>query len=292
MTALRDRIEELHEEGHALGDIAAQLQLDYDASEGLLYLGGWAADDGNAEVLFLDADDGHEAATEYVTGGEWGDDWRTRTFAHEVAAWRPALQVDDGELVDARGEIEHHLITVEPDEPECDAADDGQHRWAAPHMLVGGCKQNPGVWGGTGCSIRVLEVCLLCGLSKNRRTASQGYETAYDYDDTQYGGDDDVQVDDLVQLHDGRVPDGLKLDSELADALRDVIEHNLSLMGHQDIDRTGWTWIVAVETDRAEEAIAEMRRELGHCTCGFRTGSNDDAWQEIEVTLASVLSDR
>lgn len=285
---LKQQIEKLHEAGHALGDIAAQLALDYDASEGLLYLGGWIADGGNCEVEYPDAESGSEAANEYVSDGDWGSG--DETIAVEVMAWRPALRVDsDGDLVDEHADHNGHLITIEPDEPDCKAADDGAHRWDNPYMLVGGCDSNPGVWGGQGCSIASVDVCVLCGLSRTSRTASQGYETAHDHDCTRYGGDSDIAVDDLLQYHDGCMPAGLSSDSELAEALRDTVDDMLSELGHDDdnIERDSGLneWTVAVPTDEAEAAMGEIRKHLGHCNAAFRAGSNSDDWQEIAIVL-------
>lgn len=275
--------------GLALGDIAAELGLEYDATDGVLYLPGYVADDGDFEVQYPDATSGLEAATAYVTDGEWGDEWKNKTFAHEVAAWRPALQLDDdGELCDVQVELEHHLVRIEPDEPECGAAEDGQHGWASPHQLVGGCSQNPGVHGGRGCSVSVLEVCLLCGLSRTSRTSSQGHETAYDYDSTEYG-DDDVSLDDLHRYHDGRVPAGLCSDSELAELLRSDVDDRLALLGHDsdniECDESIYEWTVAVRTDECEARLAALREHLGWCSSECRHGSSDEDWQEITVVL-------
>lgn len=275
---LRKQIEKLHEAGHALGDIAAQLALGYDASEGLLYLGGWVADDGNCEVEYPRAETGREAATEYASDGDWGAG--DETVAVEVMAWRPALRVDsDGDLVDEHANHDGHLITIEPDEPECKAADDGEHRWAAPYELVGGCDSNPGVWGGQGCSIASVDVCVLCGLRRTSRTASEGYETVHDHDSLRYGGEDNVEIGDLVQHHDGRVPAGLADSSELADALFEAIEYKIDSLGYEVLTRLsdGRHYTVAVDADSADAALAELQAALPDCDVDFTGDGNTDA---------------
>lgn len=281
---LTGEIEALHDGGLALGDIAAQLQLEYDAAEGLLYLPGYVADDGNYPVEYPDATDGHDAATDYVTSGDWGDEWKGKTFAHEVAAWRPALRVDyDGALVDVQAEHEHHLITRDPDEPECSASCDGAHRWAAPHSLVGGCVSNPGVCQANGCcSIVSTNVCVLCGL---RRTTTTGNPRTYD--STEYGGGQVVLVSELVHLHDGRVPAGLNGESELAGALRDVVEDQLIRLGHEweCTNADNYEWTVAVRTAECERALDDLREILDHCSAECRPGSSDEDWQEIEIVI-------
>lgn len=61
-----------------------------------------------------------------------------------------------------------HIINgEEASEPEC--VNKAGHVWKSPHKLVGGIKENPGVWslGGTKMSFR--EVCACCGLYKTEK---------------------------------------------------------------------------------------------------------------------------
>lgn len=48
-------------------------------------------------------------------------------------------------------------------EPVCRKGADGAHDWRAPHALVGGIKDNPGVYGHGG-GVIIREVCGHCGL--------------------------------------------------------------------------------------------------------------------------------
>jgi hypothetical protein len=45
---------------------------------------------------------------------------------------------------------------------EC-GTDDEDHDWQAPHSLVGGITNNPGVWGLGGTTLRYMTVCSKCG---------------------------------------------------------------------------------------------------------------------------------
>ena len=49
---------------------------------------------------------------------------------------------------------------INPPEPDCEEGQ--EHEWEAPWELLGGLKENPGVWGHGGGVIN-YEVCLKCG---------------------------------------------------------------------------------------------------------------------------------
>jgi hypothetical protein len=52
-------------------------------------------------------------------------------------------------------------IPIDPPEPECEYK--SGHRWEAPHEVVGGLKENPGVFGHGGGEI-IYRVCSRCGM--------------------------------------------------------------------------------------------------------------------------------
>ncbi len=75
------------------------------------------------------------------------------------------------------GEVE---VAIDPVEPACPH---GEHDWQAPHALVGGLAENPGVQGHGG-GVVVHEACLHCGAQRatdtwatNPRTGEQGYRS-------------------------------------------------------------------------------------------------------------------
>jgi hypothetical protein len=53
-------------------------------------------------------------------------------------------------------------VVLPPEEPDCTG---DEHKWTAPFDLVGGCRENPGVWG-HGCGIIIHEVCSHCGVRR------------------------------------------------------------------------------------------------------------------------------
>jgi len=124
----------------------------------------WYADDGNAE-LELDVDSGLEAAQEYVADGDWGE--ITETIWIDVRVWQLD---DDGERINE----DMHTITIDPPEPEC-TSEDG-HDWTSPYELLGGLKENPGVFGHGGGAI-VKEVCRHCGCLRTTDTWAQRMDT-------------------------------------------------------------------------------------------------------------------
>jgi hypothetical protein len=67
----------------------------------------------------------------------------------------------DGEETDRSALATYY---VGPTEPKC-CSDNGDHDWQAPQNLVGGCDQNPGVFGHGG-GVLIYEVCMNCGTEK------------------------------------------------------------------------------------------------------------------------------
>lgn len=149
----------------------------------------WVADDGNAAVAFDYVDTAAEAAHEYVSDGDWGDD-RSETSWVTVYTW-PRYVVGDT-YVDDRDDRASHTVEIEAEVPEC--TDGGDHDWQAPYELVGGIEDNPGCWG-KGAGVVCEEVCMRCGCARstdtwaqNRETGEQGL-TAVSYEPGKYAGD-------------------------------------------------------------------------------------------------------
>jgi len=129
----------------------------------------YLCDDGNAEIE-IRAETALEAAQEYVDDGDWNPIESTSWITVYVQQIGP-----DGEEI---GERNVHTIAIEPQEPDC-SHDDG-HDWQSPYEVLGGLKENPGVWG-KGGGVVVTEVCAHCGQyritdswAQNRETGEQG----------------------------------------------------------------------------------------------------------------------
>ena len=111
--------------------------------------------------------DALEQAEEWIRDGNWD------TTEGTVWATGYLIEIDEeNDFVEAdRHRIE---VTINPDEPPCVDAD--KHDWQAPHALVGGIKENPGVWGNGG-GVTISEVCMRCGCGKFTDTWAQNPET-------------------------------------------------------------------------------------------------------------------
>lgn len=125
----------------------------------------------------IEAETPEDAAQKYVADGDWGP--QTKTQFHNIQV----IEVDGDDL-----DAEDHLVSVDPDEPPCD--DDGEHDWRSPYALLGGLKENPGVFGHGG-GVVSTEICVRCGCARTTdtwaqcpSTGQQGLESIeYDLDD-------------------------------------------------------------------------------------------------------------
>jgi hypothetical protein len=152
--------------------------------------GGGGTEDIYAETL----DAAIEAGREWIEAGDWSSEdgtYRTITLpcsVREIIRYRseplPGESIDDdGDLIDAEGYLIHTAAdmgeidedatddndsydcsgTYSDDLPECDASEDGEHDWQSPHSIVGGIRENPGVWSNGGTSFSTKSVCACCG---------------------------------------------------------------------------------------------------------------------------------
>lgn len=71
------------------------------------------------------------------------------------------------------GEEESHTVEMPAEEPECE---EDEHDWHSPHSVLGGLKDNPGVWG-KGGGVIVREVCAHCGVYRVTDTWAQDPQT-------------------------------------------------------------------------------------------------------------------
>lgn len=176
---IREQVEARLLAGETPQAIAEALGLDCygdgDASHDVVALPGYWADDGNCPVEYPDAESGREAAEQYVADGDWGDESRTETDYHHLRYWRVALYLHEGEVCEAEDiDADSCRVTSEPPVPPCvDGTDD--HDWQSPSWL-GGCDENPGVWGHGG-GVVCHEVCLRCGCGQETDSWAQDPQT-------------------------------------------------------------------------------------------------------------------
>lgn len=120
-------------------------------------------DDGNAEMEY-EVESGEDAAQEYVDGGDWGDETKTRWIT--VRTWRNAID-SDGDACEV--DDESHTIAIEPEEPECCG---DEHCWTDGSVR------------GHGGGVTHHYYCRICGCGKvtdtwahNPETGEQGLES-------------------------------------------------------------------------------------------------------------------
>lgn len=124
--------------------------------------------DGQTEEEY-DASSAAEAVDEFFDGCLWDRD--QPTFWYDVRSWREAI-TEAGEIV--RIDEATHTRQIDPPEPPCV---DGQgHDWRSPHEIVGGIRENPGVWGHGG-GVIMHECCVRCGCRRTTDTWAQRQDT-------------------------------------------------------------------------------------------------------------------
>jgi len=101
-----------------------------------------------------------EAAGNWIRGAYYGEVESTIW----VRAYVECEETGERELVKAR---------IDPDMPACS---ESEHDWQAPYEILGGLRENPGVWG-KGGGIIVREVCMHCGCEQTTDSWAQDRET-------------------------------------------------------------------------------------------------------------------
>jgi len=94
-----------------------------------------------------------ECASTWVDEGDWSK------CSGEVCV--RVTEMIDGEEGD--WECTYVDITQDAEEPFCEQGD--SHEWESPYEIVGGCKENPGMWS-EGSSLTVKRCCSNCGMYK------------------------------------------------------------------------------------------------------------------------------
>jgi len=117
-------------------------------------------DSGASEVIDADnLEEAVEAAKEWASEGEY-------TERVMVSVYVRGLD-EDGEHTDEYEDAEVEA-GPEPKEPEC--LDSEEHDWQAPHNIVGGVKENPGVWSKGGTTLTFHRVCSRCGTHRHENS--------------------------------------------------------------------------------------------------------------------------
>lgn len=97
-------------------------------------------------------------------------------------------------------EMASTVMEIDPSEPECIEGE--EHDWRSPYSVLGGLKENPGVWGHGG-GIIIKTVCAHCGAYKIDDSWAQNPENGEQgLDSVEYHAPDDVSLAWLASLND------------------------------------------------------------------------------------------
>ena len=119
--------------------------------------------DGYGAEIEIQAQSSLDACQEYVESGDYAGG---KTVWVSVRATRLTR---GGKLTD---NTDCHTITVPANEPGCS---ESEHDWQSPIEVVGGIKENPGVWGHGG-GVIITKVCQHCGCYRITDTWAQNPE--------------------------------------------------------------------------------------------------------------------
>lgn len=108
-------------------------------------------------------EDALELARDWARDGSWDQRCEVDVFAVE-------LDLDAYESGNKReayvGDLAWATVEVGEDPPEPECSED-EHDWRAPHSVVGGLSENPGVWSEGGTTMTFHRVCAHCGLNRH-----------------------------------------------------------------------------------------------------------------------------
>jgi hypothetical protein len=121
-------------------------------------------DEGSEETIEVESmEAARVAARDWLREGDWdlsgGTLW--------VDGW--VIPVLDGVEQDG----EKVTVRVDPPAPKCL---EGEHEWDSPYNILGGSRENPGVWG-KGGGVLIKDVCMKCGCGRTIDTWAQRRDT-------------------------------------------------------------------------------------------------------------------
>jgi len=148
----------------------------------------WEVHDDQAQDTLHDVapDDIADAIEEWLTDGDWDPSEGPLYLTAYACPIDPTTGTADGaHRVTAE-------VTIEQDAPDCEG--DEEHDWCAPHSVVGGLRENPGVYG-AGAGITSRRVCSHCGAYTVYESARQDSGTGRYHEATSYEEPDDDSLE-------------------------------------------------------------------------------------------------
>ena len=148
-------------------------------------MGRYRVQDSNCGDNFdaVDDDAAIAYAEEWLRTGDYWDQGKTIFLRAEVLK----LNEDDC-YFETLGPV---YMELQPKPPACKAE---EHEWLSPYSLVGGLKENPGVWGSRG-GVLSKEVCRHCGMYQLTDTwATNPCDGTQGHTSIEYLGPDDESL--------------------------------------------------------------------------------------------------
>lgn len=135
-----------------------------------------------------------EAGREWIEDGDWECNTHATELSCEVG---PIIRDVDGSIDDDATDVANREdcsgVCPVVDAPDC--ADGQEHDWQSPYSVVGGCKENPGVWGSGHGGVRIEEVCRHCGLYRIVDTGATDSSNGTRCESTEYREADEASLD-------------------------------------------------------------------------------------------------
>ncbi len=169
-------------------------------------------------------------------------------------------------------EEEIRTITLAEPEPEC--VDGQAHDWQSPYSLLGGLKENPGVWG-SGGGVRIKKVCAHCGAYRITETCAQRHDTGeYVGAETSY----ELPDDDSREWVQSSRASALRADAERVLVSMDAVTEYVYGTGEVAAIVTG----LAEGADR-EDVIEALESALPDARVYLYHGTRADGLIQIEL---------
>lgn len=137
--------------------------------------------EGGETIQFESRDDqsAWKRAEKWVLEADWG--------RHDHTIW-----VEYGIKLATDEDWSWDTITIDPPEPKCVRK---RHKWMAPVSVVGGLRENPGVYGHGG-GVKITTCCKFCGMFRTYDTWAQNPENGQQgLDSTSYREPTDRSLD-------------------------------------------------------------------------------------------------
>lgn len=168
------------------------------------------------DIYAASLDEAIDAGREWIEDGDWAsEDGVIRKGVTLDACVRPITTDEDGEDITDDQQENDCSGSYSDEEPECESEgpgdDDGGHDWRSPYSLLGGLRENPGVWSRGGTVTVTKSVCACCGKYRTETDAGSQLDSGEPKSVVEYEDANEDSEAWLVLIHeeDGWIPQWL-----------------------------------------------------------------------------------